>query len=424
MSPSPDDPRPDDPRPETGDDDAADLAPRVASPATIAERALVGAALFDPAKVHDVPWLAASDFGDLACRALWQDLMVHPRAEWESPATTATRVQLEQEVHANHVSAYAVHALVSEAPAPAAHQEYARMVLEASVRRQVGALDLMVGQSVNHGPRATLEAAATSVAVATGASQRLEVADGRRARIDPDLAELARHLTSPQGREARRAAAKTVPEQGDALLRPLGTVEAESAVLGALVFSDGARAELQGRFRAEDMTSPQRQATWGATVALLEQRRPVDEVTVQWEQARQERAFGPGLAVTEIRELRPWAVFTDEAVQTLARRSTAQLASKINHQNAAAAKDLGLDTAAVLDNAITGHVAVAAIAARTSGFTVEDTLSAMRAQLLEVGRRTARAQERLTDRPVDELSVHREARRSGGFDRGLAGPST
>lgn len=408
-------------RDEQGATDAQAISlSRSLSPALAAERALAGAALFNPHLVSQVPWLRALDFDDLTCRAVWRDLVDHPRAQWEPGTDTAARIQAEQGIHPLHVAPSVLMKLVSDAPVPPAAVDYARMVLEASARRQVVDLGVMVGEAVLQGPRATIAAAATSIAVTTAAEQRLEVATGTRRQVDPDLVDTTDTLSTAAAMERRRAAAKAVAQTLEATGGSLDRDSAERAVLGGLLYgAPDERGMALGRFRAGDVTGP-RQATWQAAAALLEQGRPVDEITVQWEQARRLRDHGPGLGLDELRGLRPWAIHVRAGVEVLAQYSTHHVATRVGESVAAAAGNLTMDTAAVLDHAQTGQVAVAAAAIRTAGMTMDGSLQRLREQLLVLGRRDEHTHNRLVEgRRVDELSTRREARRTGGLDRGL-----
>ncbi|WP_380169767.1 DnaB-like helicase N-terminal domain-containing protein [Jannaschia sp. R86511] len=414
---------------------AVDLGPVEGPAVAVAERALVGALLWDPAAVADVAWLQVEDFSSPQSVALWSHLVQEhetgPRKTPLDAGAVSAALTATGQWHRDLVSPLAIATVMHEAIDTPAHRDYASMVLEASIRRQVRGLGVVVTDAVNAGPTAVTRAAATGVAISTAAQQRLDLAAGRREQVDPDLEALSRAWAGPHGLEARRAASKAQTRdaaQEATAGSPDGALRgeaAELAVLAATAYDAQVRPELLARFRPHDFTSPQRQATRSAVGALADTDRPIDPVTLTWEQARAARVHGPGLTSADLRELRQWSALGMAGAAGMAAQSATSLTRQATTAVAAAATDPAVDIETVLATSVAGYTAIAGGVARVTGRPVIDTLEELRARLLQLGRRPreplglARSGERVAASVgSDELA----ARRAGPSGPQATGP--
>ena len=160
----------------------------------MAEEALLGALLWDPGRVREVmEWLTPDDFYRPAHGDIYTVLVNLTRAGAAADPLTVTKVLADARYHdgpAHHAAAY-LHTLLSFTPAtpnPARdrgpikfytgpnishHVAYARLVLEASVRRQLQGAGIRIGQHA----REAVQRAATeqpAYATVTASAQRLE----------------------------------------------------------------------------------------------------------------------------------------------------------------------------------------------------------------------------------------------------------
>ena len=154
----------------------------------MAEQALLGALLWDPNRVREVmEWLTPDDFYRPAHGDIYTVLVNLTRAGAAADPLTVTKVLADGRYHdgpAHHAAAY-LHTLLSFTPAtpnPARdrgpikfytgpnishHVAYARLVLEASVRRQLRGAGVRIGQNARD---AVQRAAAEKPAYATVAA--------------------------------------------------------------------------------------------------------------------------------------------------------------------------------------------------------------------------------------------------------------
>jgi replicative DNA helicase len=295
----------------------------------LAEQALLGALLWDPNRVRDVmEWLDPDDFFRPAHGGIYTVLVKLTRAGAAADPLTVTKVLAEGRYVDGHVNrdgsgpygAWYLHTLLSFTPAtpnPARdrgpvrfytgpnishHIAYARLVLEASVRRWLRGAGIRIGQ---HARAAVERAAAEQPAYATVAAsaQRLQpVLD----LIDRQLELLAARLPGAPGRSRQQPpasppAAPIAPAVAPGHRRLTGGAasdgtddptaherrRAEYWVIGGCLVSPALREMAISVLRAEDFTNPATAASWTAIATLHHRGDPIDFVLVSAQLDRQ-----------------------------------------------------------------------------------------------------------------------------------------
>jgi hypothetical protein len=108
-------------------------------------------------------------------------------------------------------------------------------------------------------------------------------------------------IERPDGRHRARLAAARQLTQIEAPSRE-AVAAAERRIIAGAITGPEVR-ELVERFGPEDFAERATSATWRAVATLNDSDRPVNVVTVAWEQQRGASQFGLGLTVDELREL-------------------------------------------------------------------------------------------------------------------------
>jgi replicative DNA helicase len=319
--------------------------PETTSTTSMAEEALLGALVWDPGRVRDVMnWLEPDDFYRPAQSGIYTILVKLTRAGVAADPLTVSKVLAEARDVLGHLDGHVtragsglygasyLHTLLSFTPAtpnPARdrgsikfytgpnishHVAYARLVLEASVRRQLQGAGIRMGQ---HAREAVVRAAAEQPADATvtASAQRLEpvlklierqlnllatrLPAARAAhpaqRVDatsstphPSAAPTARDTPPDFDRSATSGRDQTAPE-----LSPVGAPtarelsQAECWVIGGCLVSANVRDMATSVLRAGDFTDPALAATWTAIATLHERGDSVDFVLVSAQLDRQ-----------------------------------------------------------------------------------------------------------------------------------------
>jgi replicative DNA helicase len=282
--------------------------------AALAERALLGALLWDPTRTRDVAdWLTPEDFYRPGHQAIYRTItQLRTRIGGGDPRTVLdARTVLDSlatgEFHdlrvvrdgSGPIGAVGLHALMEMTPAAAPehrieHVHYARLVLEASIRRQV----LQAGARIDQwAGRLAQDRAATDLA--TAGLHRTIAALAER------LATLSARATAATGAEGAQPGA--APHNSVATIaappRPPGAAAQEQALLGACLSSGSVRREALHRLVAGDFTSPGAAATWSAIEDLAARGGPVDFVLVAAELERTVPLRGPGLPPDQLMRL-------------------------------------------------------------------------------------------------------------------------
>ena len=280
--------------------------------AELAEQALLGALLWEPARVADIAdWLAADDFYRPAHAAIYRTITGlrtsmqrrEPRSRTVPDHNTVLdhRMVLESlaggEFHdlpvprdgAGALRAAHLHTLMAMTPAAdprhrTEHVLYARLVLETSIRRQVAQLGARINQWVP-----------------VIAAPRIDTTDAAAA-LQRTLAELTHRMNTLAARAPAAAipapptttwGSETVPSAG---FGTGGDVQAhEQVLIGACLSVISVRTEALARLVAADFASPGAAATWTAIATLAEGGGPIDFVLVAAELERTATTNGPGL---------------------------------------------------------------------------------------------------------------------------------
>jgi replicative DNA helicase len=296
---------------------------------------LLGALLWDPERIDDVAdWLQPQDFRKWGDRAVYATLV-----GLRNDGRPIDLLQLPDELaagqyHDAHVersdgrgplSAAALHTYLSttpatppqeNAPARSEHVQYARLVLDDSIRREVEALGTRIDQHARHlAGQDSASAAETLVGVLADVHARIRQLNGRLdeahrggSAIAAALNEQAAPAAAGRGQNPDvqdPAAAAAAPTARD--LR-----RAEYTLIGASLISPDLRELAAGRLRARDFANPEIAATWEAIRSLQQHRQPVDVVLVAAEVERQGEVPGLGRGL-EPRQLL-WLVQRSEHV--------------------------------------------------------------------------------------------------------------
>ncbi|MGE0298749.1 MAG: DnaB-like helicase N-terminal domain-containing protein [Dehalococcoidia bacterium] len=331
-----------------------DEEPRAAD---LAERALLGALLWDPRRARDVSgWLGGEDFARPAHAAIYQTITGLQADGQRVDLRTLPGVLASGRYHDLHVDGrggsgpltpFALHSLLSMTPAtPRAgdgtftaperseHVRYARIVLDESIRRRLHQLGTRVGQHVaelvdvpSDDAGEHLQAAlAAVVAHLDELTERRGAADRSGSAIAaaldpprPPLRSLRDHPSrpsvsadtadlpdaSPDVRPlgaGRRTPARRAPADAGAPLRSAQLREVELRLLGAALLCPPVRDLAAARLRPEDFVTAEVGATWHAIRALQQRGEPVDVVLLAAEVERQgaHQRLGPGLRPAQL----------------------------------------------------------------------------------------------------------------------------
>jgi replicative DNA helicase len=135
------------------------------------EKALIGSLLNDSARRDDVPWLRAEDFTNPLCRAIWLHL------ESGNPPACQPLVDLvemsdvlgrDYELHPRLRSPAELATLKFLAPEKPAVLEYGRILVEATIRREVAAMGLRLESLTKGEPEQILDDVANALASLEG----------------------------------------------------------------------------------------------------------------------------------------------------------------------------------------------------------------------------------------------------------------
>jgi replicative DNA helicase len=184
------------------------------------------------------------------------------------------------------------------APARSEHVQYARLVLDDSIRRQVEALGTRIDQHARHiADQDSASAAETLVGVLADVRARIRQLTGRLDEAHRGRSAIASALNA-QAAPAAAGRGQTPDVQDPAASAAAPTARqlrrAEYTVIGASLISPDLRELAEGRLRARDFATPESTATWEAIRSLHQQQRPVDVVLVAAEVERQGELPGVG----------------------------------------------------------------------------------------------------------------------------------
>jgi replicative DNA helicase len=331
----------------------------------LAESALIGVLLIHPQGIAEIPWLDASDFSEDGRGAVFAEIRRQVRSGGAVDAMSiANGVRSRADVHPLLLSVSRLHSMMALAPRTAGHDVvlYGRMVLEAAIRRHVRGL----GVEVSAAPLGEPTLAPRRVIDMT--SHALDSVDALRDRWNGSI-------ERPDDRNRARLAAA----------RQLGQIEppsreavaaAERHLIAAAITGPAAR-ELVDRFGPDDFAERATSATWRAVATLNDSDRPVNVVTVAWEQQRGVTQFGQGLTVDELRKLAgvpPVGVDTDADIVAAARLCRVTAAATRNLATAVNRAGLAVDD--VLTTARLSVDAMCGVAERVAPRVPDPTVSA------------------------------------------------
>jgi replicative DNA helicase len=365
------------------------------TPAQLAERATLGTLLVDPRQLDTVAgWLRPSDFAHWWHTEVYRALLANPQlAARDDAGATAEHVRAALVATLGYARSDppGLHTLMRTAPLRPVAARYAAMVVEASIRRQVGGLSVhLLAAAVPDPALADLAMGASADNVPSSAHRVPESRSLRdvTAVVEPVLADLGaqwaaaatatskpttrEHPTDPAGivagafggvvdadADARRTdrqrelavvadrAVRTAPARSPADAR------ADAArLVAALVTHPDLLDGVAGWLRPEEVARPPR-AVYEAMLALHQQGLPIDPITVCWETQRASRARGAGPEAGELlRQLQAAErVNVDALIRAVAHDTLRRTAASAADGMRAAAANPGLTVGDVLDAA-------------------------------------------------------------------------
>jgi len=353
------------------------------------EKALIGWLLNDSTRRDELPWLRAEDFTNPLCLAIWRHL------ESGNPPQSQPLLHLvemsealgrDYELHPRLRSPAELATLQFQAPEKPAVVEYGRILVEATIRREVAAMGLRLESLMTREPEQIIDRVADALTSLEGLDQRLKISMGQRNDVGTDLIAGALFVCADDLPPPAAPDAETHPAGHD-----MDQQIAEKAVIGAAVhdWPPGARPKVLGAVRAWDFTDPRAAATWRALEYVAEHDGPIDEITVAWQTERARRRSGDGLTLQELRETRDTALFHEMGATTLARSTVTRVAGQAKLAISRCAGDLRIDPETVIDSVATHHLAVAAAAERLTGEDLaNEPLAAVKNRLLDRTRQT------------------------------------
>lgn len=326
----------------------------------LAEQATLGALMRDPAPLEQIrAWLRPGDFLHPWHREIFATILERHIAG-EPVDVLAVAEALREGVGALQARAIDLTELPSVAPSRPAVGEYARMVLDAGLRREIDGLGVLLRagalQAGVDGTAVPLTQICTLVeAGLDSAAARWATAHGTR--HDAVVVPLALRAASRNG-EARESAARYLAAH------PARDTEAERRhvveLVGALIAHPEAIGQVGGWLPVSRIPDPGWRLIYGTTIELAELGRPVDLVTVAWATC-QHAQHGPALpGLDELRAAVEAGWFTSPHVvaRAVALDQARLLADTGAHQLHQAALNPGVLVEDLVD---TGHLITTAL---------------------------------------------------------------
>ncbi|GAA2522522.1 DnaB-like helicase N-terminal domain-containing protein [Pilimelia columellifera] len=239
---------------------------------TRAEQALLGALLAEPVPATaEFAHLRPDDFGNSLHTAVYTAI-TETRTAYPHLASHPLAEQVAERVNTEGIDAGWLGGLRDACPEPRHAAAYARMVIDASLRRDIN----------QHAARITTNAAASRDVDGAAHLNRLAAALARQAQINAALIE-----AELDDDAAPRHAA--LPEPQPAAQVDPARVMVEEELIADLIHNPDQARQL-GRFLHSDtFTSPQRREIYEAVVSVAFDGGPVDELIIGW-QVEQTRA--------------------------------------------------------------------------------------------------------------------------------------
>jgi replicative DNA helicase len=363
------------------------------SAADLAERALVGALLWDSGRVRDVrDWLRPGDLNHWKARSIYQTLTGLDRDGRSVPVTELPAVIAAGTYHDSRqgaITAVDLHTYMRATPAtpPASaafpdqlvrsnHVVYARRVLEAAARSMVAVAGSRIREAAEHSREYPDLGASALAATLAHTQQRLQVLGERLRHAQGSPGSL---ITAALGGPVPDTLPADVPEltggiQSGPPAPPLTTravIEAEREVLTACLTDPATRAALMGSLTPEDFSRPEHAATWAAYGALAKAGTPIDYVTLAWECERHNPDYdSPGLPADQLATMaRHTSGLPGPAVRTVAHASLLRHTDAAREHVQAIAEDRSSDALTVVSAAADAYRDVEHHARRLTGGT-------------------------------------------------------
>jgi replicative DNA helicase len=335
------------------------------NPTALAERATLGTLLIDPAQIATVQrFLRPADFLETWHRSIYKamltrrigGLVITPRDIHTDLVGTASAE--------DGVRAVRLIALMEVPPPRPRAAQYAIMVLEASLRRQIRDLGLLlragaiVATADTAGPYAATAGPFAEItnqlrdARARWSAPSVTTLDGRPV---PDLAELDAleiHRLDVAMSAARLVDAASKSPHTDEILC------AERDVLAAVSSRPEQLDDVRTRISPSLFTDQAHLATFAAICDLADHAEPIDAVTVCWQAQREQLLRGRGLDAATVHALaaQPPAGDAAHAAAVMAALATRTIADRSAAQFAALANQPGIEVGDLLDTT-NAHVA-------------------------------------------------------------------
>lgn len=269
----------------------------------LAEQATLGTLMLDPGlPAQTAAWLRSEDFAH-AWHAQVHTAIHELNAAHEPVSAHRVGLRLIDRLGRREADVPHLVDLLQAVPTRAAGREYAVLVVEGSLRRQVACTGVLLQAAALNaaatGQTATLDVVTGQIdATAVAAEQRWELATGRRAgsagiqdrALRPVAVATGAHVAAD-----RALAAHPLPtgEEGESR---------EITLVAALINHPDQIPVVSSWLRAETLTSTTWRPVYEALVNLHEAARTIDEVTVSWELHRNSALHGPAPDPEVLRE--------------------------------------------------------------------------------------------------------------------------
>jgi len=294
------------------------------------ERALIGALLNDPVRADGLPALSPADFTDPLCRAIWPTLTVGA-APGSRPAGPVNVTELAglladtaAHLHPHTRSVSAVAELEVNAPLHPHPDVYARLIIDATARRQILALGYRLTQLDPGHPEQTLS-------VIDDVTDRLHRLS---AQLNNPVHDPIHNAVNGIGNAVNGTDHEPVTRTPAAGVRLVTAdaqrADAEWAIVGALVHDHprGARMHIQQVLTPADLTFAPAISTWTAVTRLQQAGLPVDEITVYWRLTHTRAGCTP--TVDQLHRSRDFTLGYQEAIRSIAADSITRTARALH----------------------------------------------------------------------------------------------
>lgn len=232
----------------------------------IAERALLGAILLDPARLSDVEqWLEPADFYAYRHGLAYTEMLQLRRAGQEPTARAVLDRVLPSAESRRHVDGPYLHTLMESCPHPSRAPIYGRMVLEASIHRRTADRAEHLGYVAQSGAPADVVINELGREVASW-TEAIKALEQRWTQAGGDL----------------HAADTLDVGMGDGVTTAITDEAAEISAIASLLASPWQFDQINAWLQAEDFTRPDTRAMYSAITEVVEAGQPVDAVTVMW----------------------------------------------------------------------------------------------------------------------------------------------